>query len=75
MVEEIIAQRKRGIKLKEKIAKSKNSTLIEAMSSLFDEAGIYQLTSDQIHSHLLNIMPKEEVPTSMIIRKVMKETF
>ena len=75
MVEEIIAQRKRGIKLKEKIAKSKNSTLIEAMSSLFDDAGIYQLTSDQIYQHLLNIMPKEEVPTPMIIRKVMKETF
>ena len=75
MVEEIIAQRKRGIKLKEKIAKSKNSTLIEAMSSLFDDAGIYQLTSDQIHQHLLNIMPKEEVPSPMIIRKVMKETF
>jgi hypothetical protein len=46
MVEEIITQRKRGIKLKEKISKSKNPKLIEAMSSLFDDSGIYQLTSE-----------------------------
>jgi hypothetical protein len=35
MLEEIITQRKRGLKLKEKIVKSKNPALIEAMASHF----------------------------------------
>jgi hypothetical protein len=35
MIEEIIAQRKRGLKLKDKTAKSKNPVLIEAMASHF----------------------------------------
>ena len=36
MVEEVIALRKRGVKLNEKVVKSKNPALIEAMSSHFD---------------------------------------
>jgi hypothetical protein len=36
MIEEVVSQRKRGAKLGEKISKSKNPALIEAMSSHFN---------------------------------------
>ncbi len=53
--------------------KSKNPALIEEMSKHFEQVGIYHETGDQIRSHLLTVMPWQEVPSVPIVRKIMKE--
>ena len=55
--------------------KSKNPVLIEEMSKHFDQVGIYHETGDQIRSHLLTVMPWQEVPSVPIVRKIMREQF
>jgi len=74
-VQQIIAERKRDAKHEHKTVKRKNPVLIEEMSKHFDNVGIYQENSLQIRSHLLTVMPAEQVPSVPVLRSIMKEKF
>jgi hypothetical protein len=57
------------------MSKSKNPALIAEIAQHFEESGIYKCSSDAIRKRLLDNLPKDQVPTSLVIRNIMKDTF
>ena len=74
-LESILCERKKEKRALDKHSKSKNPELLKALSNHFDKFGIYQMSSDKIRSELIKDMDERLVPSSVVLRKMMKETF
>jgi hypothetical protein len=68
-------ENKREPRQNELQSKSKNPLLIEAIAEHFDQFGIYMQHSDQIRNEVLKKLPADAVPSSMVVRKIMRDTF
>ena len=74
-IAEKVYTRRREVKGNQKLTKAKNPELLSEMESFFMQHGIYLHSSQQLQSHLLQKLGPDKVPSSLTIRKLMKEKF
>ena len=67
--------KRREIKYDKKNIKRNNPLLLSEMDNFFELKGIYNNTVQDLRNYLLGKLPEDKVPSTKIIRQIMKEDF